>query len=135
MNEKFQKPFVYRKNYIRYYYTCIQSIKQNRSKLLFVLNSFNNLSKKSRLDIQKNLNKNKLYKGKIDGLYGPKTEAAIEAYAKSLGKEAHLKSEKLAKELLQTLISTSEPPKTEEKLEPEKKEDEIEKKEPKKGLF
>ena len=39
-------------------------------------------------------------------MYGPKTRAAIEKYAKSLGKEDHLKSEKLARELLQSLIST-----------------------------
>ena len=77
----------------------------------------------------------KFYLSTIDGLYGAKTETAIKTYAKSIGKEDHLKSEKLAKELLQTILSSVDQPKKVEKLEPEKKDLELEKKEPKKGLF
>ena len=92
-------------------------------------------NKGKRFLIQKTLAELNFYNGKIDGIYGPKTESAIKDYAKSIGKEDHLKSEKLAIELLQTLLSSVDQPKTVEKVEPEKKEGETEEKKPKKGLF
>ena len=56
--------------------------------------------------IQEFLSDLSFYKGIVDGLYGGKTKAAIEDYAKSVGKEGHLKSKKMIKELFQTLITS-----------------------------
>ena len=69
---------------------------------------FVGLSNQKRLSIQSKLSNLGFYQSTIDGIYGSKTEAAINDYAKSIGKEDHLNSEKLAKELLISLISTSE---------------------------
>ena len=85
-----------------YKQVCYLSPKIN-SPLYKAFNSIND-----RKLIQSTLKSYQLYSGKIDGLYGPKTRSALESYAKSLGKEDHLKSEKLAKELLQILINSSE---------------------------
>ena len=84
--------------------------------------AFNSWSSVNRKKIQKALSEFEYYDGSIDGIYGSRTKSAIEAYTKSLRKQDHLKSEKLAKELLQSLLSSNEQPLVEEK-------------EKKKGLF